>query len=408
MLTATRLCLDGAGRLPVLAASFHAPNSYTGQDLLELQCPGHPALLERVIKQCVASGARPAEPGEFTFRAYLAGRMDLTEAEGVAATITATNDAQLAAAQLLQRGELGQFAARLVADLADHLALVEAGIDFTDEEDVVPVTPRALHDVVSDALRRLNDLLARSRAWSGLDAIPQVVLVGAPSSGKSTLFNALLRQDRAVINPLPGTTRDVLREPLALTDSGGRTVQVMLVDIAGLDEPSGALDREVQAMARRAIEQAELVLRITDGQAHIGDTDLALPAQAAVLHVRTKCDLPGRGAAHADHRVCALTGEGVDDLRRAIARAIGERGVSLSAETLALQPRHEAALQATRTHLREAASLLVPQVEATSLEGVELIAQALRSALDHLGSLGGQMTPDDVLGRVFATFCIGK
>jgi len=172
--------------LPVLLAFFRGPRSYTGQDMAELQCPGHPALLDRVVHAAVASGARLAEPGEFTFRAFLAGKLDLTQAEGVAATIAATSDGQLHAAELLRRGELGRFAGGLVDQLADALALVEAGIDFVDEEGVVPIGPGDLDLRLARVERELHALLSHSRSWGALEALPRIVLVGRPSAGKST------------------------------------------------------------------------------------------------------------------------------------------------------------------------------------------------------------------------------
>ncbi len=203
--------------LPVLVARFPGPHSYTGEDAAELQLPGHPALLDRVLAAAVAHGARLAEPGEFTFRAYLAARLDLTEAEGIAATIAAVSDAQLAAAGHLRTGELARFAAAHVETLGRLLALVEAGIDFTDQEDVVPIAPADLAAGVDTAHRDLQTLLGRSRAWGNTDALPRVVLLGPPSAGKSTLFNALLGRPRAVVDPRPGTTRDVLEEAMSLS-----------------------------------------------------------------------------------------------------------------------------------------------------------------------------------------------
>ena len=262
--------------MSVLAAVFPGPGSYTGQDVAELQLPGHPALLDRVVRAALGRGARPAEAGEFTFRAYTAGRMDLTRAEGVAATIHAVSDGQLAAAAHLREGELARFAAERVEALGRLLALVESGIDFVDQEDVVPIAPPDLARQLTDERRLLEDLLSRSRSWGAIEALPRVVLEGPPSAGKSTLFNALLGRPRAVTDAAPGTTRDVLEEPwdlgaprLANQETAGAQGQtpggeeVMLVDLAGLDDPRDRLDRldrEVQARGRRAIERADLVL----------------------------------------------------------------------------------------------------------------------------------------------------
>ncbi|MEM9884007.1 MAG: GTPase [Planctomycetota bacterium] len=402
--------------LPAVAALFRGPHSYTGQDTAELQLPGHPALLDRVMRAAVRAGARPAEAGEFTFRAYVNGRMDLTHAEGVAATIHAVSDGQLAAAAHLRRGELARFAAGLVERLAALLALVESGIDFVDQEDVVPIAPADLAAGLDRLVEELDELRRRSRSWGGLDALPRVVLAGPPSAGKSTLFNALLGRPRAVTDAAPGTTRDVIEEPLTLIGPDGTPAEVMLVDLAGLDTPVATLDREAQQHARQAIATADLVLAV-------GISVNAINHPGPILPVVTKADLTGgqapevsttRGSAGASPsqpdpepiRVSGLTGEGLDILRAAIGDRLHERAVSVQAETLALQPRHESALNTAAAALARGRA----HVEASAhvLDEAEWVADELRDALDRLAGLGGEMTPDDILGRVFATFCVGK
>lgn len=398
--------------VPAMCTTFHGPRSYTGQDMAELQMAGHPALLDRLVHAMLRKGARSAEPGEFTFRAFLAGKLDLTQAEGVRATIAAVSDAQLAAATMLREGMLGKVAHDAVMQLADALALVEAGIDFTDQDDVVPITPAALTDRVVALASQIESLLARSRSWGVLEALPRVVLVGAPSTGKSTLFNALLGHTRAVISATPGTTRDALEEPLTLTATDGRRCEVMLVDIAGLDTPAAQLDREAQAIARQTIERADLLLLIDDGREESQAPGL-LPAlhtrSTITLRVRTKADLvPAHATAQGEVRVVAPTGAGLDELRQHIAARLADRAPGVSEQTLALQPRHEAGLRAALLSLREALAMIQPQRDAHAISHVELIADSLRAALDELAALGGTMTPDDVIGRVFATFCVGK
>jgi tRNA modification GTPase len=399
--------------LPALLTRFDAPSSYTGQDAAELQVPGNPALLDRLLHAAIDAGARLAEPGEFTFRAYLAGKLDLTQAEGIAATINATSEGQLKAAQHLRDGELGGFARSLVDDLGTRLALVEAGIDFTDQEDVVPIGPGELDIHLTDAETRLNDMLTNSRSWGEVEALPWVVLVGPPSAGKSTLFNALLGRERAVIDPMPGTTRDVLCEPMKLSTPDGTERELMLVDIAGLDDVSDELNTplnaQVQATARAAIERADLILRITD----IKTTSMPAANAASgkpTLTLYTKTDLaqsPLPNHKDALH-VSALTGHNLNALRDTIADRLGDLPVSISADMLALQPRHEQALRNAQSQIGYARELLSPQLDAHALDDVELIAGHLREALNALAGLGGQLTPDDVIGRVFATFCVGK
>ncbi len=384
--------------LPILYTCFRGPASYSGDDVAELQCPGHPALLERILARACQAGARLAEPGEFTYRAYVAGKLDLTQAEGIAATISALSDSQLAAAAHLRQGELARFAQRCVDRLGSVLALVEAGIDFVDQEDVVPIAPPELAAALDELEKELQGLLGRSRSWGAVEALPRVVLAGSPSAGKSTLFNALLGRTRSVVDALPGTTRDVLEEPLRLPDGG----EVMLVDLAGLEDAAATpLDAQVQRRAADAIASADLVL-------HLDDTPLPPGLSATVRRVRTKCDLIPADMQHTSDplHVSGVTGQGLDALREAVAAALGERCVSLRADLLALQPRHTAALHAAVAALHEAGDHFDPRGH--RLDDVELVAASLRAALDALAALGGRLTPDDVIGRVFATFCVGK
>ncbi len=386
--------------LPALAVRSAGPRSYTGEDSAELQVPGHPALLERLLAQLTDQpGVRLAEPGEFTFRAYLNGKLDLTAAEGVAATIAAVSDGQLAAAGHLANGELAAFARTHVDHIGRLLALTEAGIDFVDQEDVVPITPADLAAGIAQATAALADLRRRSRSWGAVEALPRVVLAGPPSAGKSTLFNALLGRERAVVDAAAGTTRDALEEPLTLTTPGGQA-EVMLVDLAGLDAtsaPIDALDRAARRAAHDQLSRADLLLALDD--THHPDTE-----RAACLRVHAKCDTqPAPAGALA---VSAHTGVGIPELRRAIAQRLARRAVSVAADTLALQPRHTAALHAAADALAHAATHVAPA--AHQLHEIELVADALRTALDALAGLGGELTPDDVIGRVFATFCVGK
>lgn len=409
-LAAARLRLadePGAPALPVLAAFAPGPRSFTAEDVLEIQAPGNPALLERIVQRVLAvlrhalGHGRLAEPGEFTQRAFAAGRIDLTRAEGIAATIAAVSDAQLRAAAMLRTGRLGRWAEGLVDRLAQVLALVEAGIDFVDQDDVVPITPAALDASLAELGDELDRLTRDSRSWSSLEALPWVVLVGEPNVGKSTLFNALLGRQRAVTSDIAGTTRDVLTEPLRLGDA-----EVMLVDVAGLDAAEAALDRAMQAAARDAIDRAELLLLLSAGEGFPPPPRADVP----ILRLRTKADLapPAAPPSEADLAVSTVTGAGLDRLRERIGRIVGDRAVTVGGQMLALQPRHRDELQAAGAALGEARHMLADQREATALTDMELIAERLRTALDHLAALGGAMTPDDVLGKVFSTFCIGK
>ncbi len=397
---------------PGLALFHPAPQSFTGQDVCELQVPGNPALLERILHVLLdhlpgLSGvpeARLAEAGEFTQRAFAAGRIDLTRAEGIAATVTAVCDAQLQAAGWLRRGRLGQWSEELVSALAEALARVEAGIDFIDQDDVIAITPADLDRRLEAIERQLTELTRQSRPWSALQALPWVVLAGPPNAGKSTLFNALLGHRRAVTGPVAGTTRDVLTEPLQLV-TGDNTAEVMLVDLAGLARAEAELDRAMQDAAAEALRRAELVLLISDGSAPWIEVETAAP----LLRVRTKVDAqPVPDDASCDLAVSAVAGTGLNSLRNRIEELMRQRAVSLGGQMLALQPRHEAAIRQTLRHLHEARRQIAGERDRPDLDQPELVAEPMRAALDALGELGGRMSPDDVIGQVFATFCVGK
>lgn len=399
-----------APAMPALLSLFDGPHSYTGEDTAELQVPGNAALLDRLLHRALDAGARLAEPGEFTFRAFLAGKLDLTEAEGIAATINATSEGQLKAAKHLCDGELGGLARALVDDLGTRLALVEAGIDFTDQEDVVPIGPGELDEHLARIATRLTDLLNNSRSWGEVQALPWVVMMGAPSAGKSTLFNALLNRTRAVIDPLPGTTRDVLCEPMTLTAKNGTPSELMLVDIAGLETSTDdPLERETQSAAHDAIQRADLILHLIDPTQDQTASPLC-HISAPILTVYTKSDLIQTHAPPTGDALClsAATGDNLDALRDAISDRLGDLPVSVSADMLALQPRHESTLRAALDQLNQARDHLAPQRSARAIDDVELIAGHLREALNDLAALGGQLSPDDVIGKVFATFCVGK
>ncbi|MCI0675647.1 MAG: 50S ribosome-binding GTPase [Phycisphaerales bacterium] len=406
-------------QLPVYALRFPGPHSYTGEDSIEIQLPGNPILLERVIDALIDSAdqrgieARRAFPGEFTARAYLNGRISLTQAEGVAATIAAQSDAQLRAAQMLTGGRLGSFAHDLADDLASALALVEAGIDFTDQEDVIAIAPADLLDRLTNLKQRIDDQLNRSVGTEQLQTIPWVVLAGEPNAGKSALFNALLGRERAVVSPTAGTTRDALCEPLTISTAHG-PAEVMLVDLAGLDDQdAAAINRAMQSAARQALDRAELILQCVP----MNENQPPSIADNQVL-VRTKSDLPptlptqhsassGGGTQHS-LAVSAFTGRNLEVLCQMIANRLADRAVSLAADALSLQPRHEAALRSAAVNLSAAIDLVAPIRADRSLGNPELLAASMRSALDDLSSLAGDITPDDILTRVFATFCIGK
>ncbi len=389
--------------LPVLALTFPAPNSFTGEDTLELLLPGNPHLVRRALDAILAlPGVRLAEPGEFSARAYLNGRLTLEQAEGIAQRIAAETADQLAAADALMDGS---HAARLRAHadaLTTCLALVEAGVDFSDQEDVVPITPADLAARLSAVRGDLAGVLGPAPRAAERER-PEVALVGPPNAGKSTLFNALLGRARALVSEHAGTTRDALAEPLDLSPDAPGAGTVTLVDLAGLaDRAVDGTDAAAQALARERIARADLLIWCDP----TGRFEAAAftPGPRPVLRVRTKSDQtparrPGDPGLIA---VCALDGTNLPTLRRAIADAVG---AAAPAGAVAL-PRHRRAIAAAVAHLDQALALTDPAAHA--LAEPELTAAALRAALDALGELTGPVGTEDLLARVFSAFCVGK
>ncbi|MCL4220016.1 MAG: 50S ribosome-binding GTPase [Phycisphaerales bacterium] len=386
-------------RLPVLLLTFEQGRSYTGESSAELHLPNCRPLIERLIDcMCALPGVRRAEPGEFTARAYLAGRLTLAQAEGVAAKISAESERQLEAADRLLAGRAGDDYRAWSDEIASLLALVEAGIDFVDQEDVTPIHPAVLHARLESLIASIEPLLGSSPAPDWGAARPLVVLTGPPNAGKSTLFNALLGRTRAVTSPISGTTRDAIIEPLNLHDVAGPSVD--LADLPGLDaSPAGSLEHAMRQRALDVIARADVVIACDPS----GRFDHPSAADTPTLRVRTKADehLP---APEAGVSVCALDGWHLPSLRRAIA----EQCASVRRDDDALLiPRHRQVVVESLACLREASTLARAQPEG-GLREAEFISLRLREALDRLGELAGAITPDAIIGRIFATFCIGK
>lgn len=382
--------------VPAWIYVFRAPGSYSGDDLVEFHIPGNPLLAQMLLNELLGRGARLAEPGEFTARAYFNGRIDLTAAEGVAAAVTASSESELRAARQLMAGELARQLRPVMNLLAETLALMEVGIDFSDE-DVTFLPREQVIQRIGSAIEALDALTRATARFERLAHEPQIVLVGRPNAGKSTLLNALAQHERAVVSPVAGTTRDALSAEIRLRRGIAR-----LIDVAGMESiaPPDGIAQQMQAVALRGVETADLIVLVRDGTDPSPPPRLPRPADLPVV---TKSDLVRRAAGDgaADESaviVSALTGEGLDELRdRLDTLAFGDASAR---PALALNARHLAAIDEARSGLRRAVEGLDAGVEVTALE--------LRASLDALGSVLGQVTPDDLLGRIFARFCIGK
>ena len=384
-----RICVEGL-LFPAILLLFEQGKSYTGEESAELHVPGNPLLARLTLEQLYAAGAKPAEPGEFTARAFFNGRLDLTEAEGVASTIGATSQRELDAARRLGAGELTRRLHPIIDTLTQTVALVEAGIDFSEEE-IRFIAPGQVRQRASAIAEELGQLLSASGSFERLAHEPQIVLCGRANAGKSTLLNALAGRQRAVVSPVAGTTRDLLSAEVQLQRG-----MVRVVDTAGLEseiEGQGTIAQQMRERALQAIAQADLVVLAHEG----GDAHdpLTLSRQADLV-VMTKCDLQtshkSQGMA-----VSAVTGDGMNTLRQRLDElAFGAGGE----ETLALNARHVRQIRLAMDDLNA--------LTQRNLNEEELMAEHLRAASDALGEITGLVSTDDLLDRIFSSFCIGK
>ena len=396
----------GSGRRidQVIATWFAAPHSYTGEDVIELSGHGSPMLLATIVGAAVAHGARPAEPGEFTLRAYLNGRLDLPQAEAVADLVEAVTPLQARAAMDQLEGTLTAVVARIDASLFDLSARLEASLDFPDEGFHFITREDAARELaeIRDAL---SALIIDGRAGRVIREGRTVVITGRPNAGKSSLFNALAGAPRAIVTEIPGTTRDLLTERV---DVNG--LALTIVDTAGVREARDEIEAEGVRRARQAQQIAALTLVIADGSEPLRDEDRALIETIAsrALVVQTKADLPRQwsidelGTRHekADP-VSAMTGQGLGELREKIAAALLERDV-LREPPAITNIRHLTLAEDSRDAVERAMHALV--TGATE----ELILVDLARAREYLEQVTGRRTPDDLLLHIFTRFCIGK
>lgn len=407
----------GCPGVPAAVYVFRAPRSYTRQDLVEFHMPGSPAIASMLLDRLLSEGARAALPGEFTARAFVSGRMDLTEAEGVASVIGARTDAQLAAANRVSGGAISRWVEGLQERLTDLLSLVEADIDFS-EEGVEFISAGELAKRVWELRGDLAGLVRSSISAEQLNVLPSVVLVGPPNAGKSSLLNALTGVDRAICSPLPGTTRDMLSAPLEL-----RRSEALLVDVAGLAEPVSSLDKQAHELARRVASEADVLVFVIDVSedpveprfelldlpAGADDRMIVAANKVDLLHrveESVRCEQLREMSGEVIWPVSARTGTGLDDLRGAIESRLDRPSVDRGRELLALNARHRRAIAEADEALERATHTCEAQPDL--LQVVELLACDLREASDQLGLITGAVHAEDVLSRIFGRFCIGK
>ncbi len=374
---------------------FPGPHSYTGEDLVELSCHGGQLAPARLLAALHAAGARPAAPGEFTRRAVLNGKLDLVQAEAVGDLIDAVAPAQARAALRQLEGGLSRRLADLRESLVDVQALLSYEIDFPGEDDG-PVPPERIAASLEDAGGRITRLLATAPSADRMRHGALLVLAGRPNAGKSSLFNTLLGSSRALVTEIPGTTRDAIE---GHTDFLGWPVR--LADTAGLSDSGDRLERMGVEVSRRYLSAADLVLLCIEAGRETGPDEAALASEQPSLVVRTKRDLVS-GAVEG-LAVSALTGEGIEELRRAVAdRVFGDRIALGDLEPSLSRDRHRTALLRAESALAEATTHLTPDGDPV------LVSHHVREATIALDELLGVVDVEEVLGRVFAGFCVGK
>lgn len=377
---------------------FPAPNSFTGEDVVELQGHGSPLVLQLLQQSARRLGARDARPGEFSERAFLNGRMDLAQAEGLADLIHAQSESQARAALASLEGRFSEKINELREAILQVLALCEAGLDFS-EEDLGSAHRDALEQALKTSQRRLESLLQQARQGARLARGARVALIGRPNVGKSSLLNALAGRESAIVTAIAGTTRDLVREELQI---GGLTVE--LVDTAGLQDSADPVEREGIRRSRATVASSQWVLLVADAAAGWKSDDARILAELdsqRLTIVWNKGDLVAKAPVLPEPRpqlvVSARTGAGLDALRMELQRSLG----AVEAAPFSARNRHVHALEECGNALTEAATAL-------SMGNEELLAECLRAAGASLATVTGAMDVEEILGAIFSQFCIGK
>lgn len=390
---------DGSAIDRGIALYFESPNSFTGESVLELQAHGSPVVSELLIRRCLELGCRMARPGEFSERAFLSGQIDLAQAEAVADLIESSTESAARSAMQSLQGVFSDKVNQLVQRLTNLRIFVEASIDFPEEE-IDFLSRSEVKSTLSSLQNDFDSLKTVVRQGKLIRDGLRVVLSGAPNAGKSSLLNLLSREQRAIVSDIPGTTRDVLEQHLELDG-----LPIVLLDTAGIRDSDDSIEAEGVRRAREAQRTADLVLQIIDlSQKHKPQDDSVaeLPTGIEVLTVYNKIDLSGTPAHIEKDEVflSALTGEGLDLLVDHLKRVAGYQDTDSSQFTA--RQRHIDALNRARAHLDAGIEQLMQN------QAAEILAEELRLAQQVLGEITGEVTSDELLGRIFSSFCIGK
>lgn len=396
----------------VLATVFRAPASYTGEDVVEISCHGGILVTRRILQLLLAHGARSAEPGEFTQRAFLNGKMDLTQAEAVMDLIRAQTDLALRAATEQLEGRLGAKVRELREQLLAMLAHVEAFIDFPDE-DIDPDTGAALLTKLHVVSENVESLLRTADQGKILREGVRTVIYGAPNVGKSSLLNLLLGYERAIVSEQPGTTRDTIEEVINL-----RGIPLRLIDTAGVREAGDEIEKQGIERTQKQVERAELILHVVDAtQPRLASDEWLAKGmydgreyeRGRAILILNKCDLGAHatwnyepGSSLMPVRLSCKTGEGMERLAETIFERVMGGGVATRDAGIAINARHQACLQNAERYCTAAKKAIEDRISP------ELIAVELRAALDAVGEVAGKVDSEELLGEIFGTFCIGK
>ena len=386
-----------------LALYFSAPHSFTGEDVLELQGHGGPVVMDMLLHSVIQHGARMARPGEFSERAFLNDKLDLTQAEAIADLIDAGSEQ---AARTALRSLQGAFSAaihELVADVTRLRVYVEAAMDFPEEE-IDFLSEGRVADQVQGLQGRLDAIMAQAQQGSLIREGINVVLVGQPNAGKSSLLNALSKREAAIVTDIPGTTRDVLREEILLDG-----LPLHILDTAGLRESGDIVEQEGMRRTWQAVEHADLLVVLVDDALGFTEVEQSILNRVGSKLYRVvlynKCDKTGRPIGIMSDEpypmlaISATQGDGLTELSATIRRLVGMQ--QQSEGSFMARRRHLTALQLAATHLQQAAN------QAQQREG-ELVAEELKQVQQHLGEITGEVSSDDLLGEIFSSFCIGK
>ncbi len=389
-----------------IAIFYSSPNSYTGEDVLELQGHGGPAVMDMLLSRCLSLGARLAQPGEFTLRAFLNNKLDLAQAESVADIIDASTGEAVRCAMRSLQGDFSTAIHALTQTVIDLRMLVEATLDFPEEETSF-LGQSDVCNKLKNIKSELEQIIAAARQGSLLREGVHVVIVGQPNVGKSSLMNKLAKEEIAIVTSTPGTTRDTIRETIQMEG-----VPIHLIDTAGLRKTDDEIEKIGIARAWAAIEKGGLVLLLTDSRSGLTIEDQRildkLPPEVPLIHVANKIDLLKEAPSVSDKKekaeiyLSAKTGVGIEQLRQKLLEIVGWKSGPTCEGLFMARHRHLWALSETKKHLKNARKTAKKEIRA------ELLAEELRLIQQTLSTITGEFSADDLLGEIFSRFCIGK